>query len=899
MYIDQKEESIMTIDVDNKLKLTQQQQMLTGSTAEIKSTPINVPIGQQNVNTDILTKLGITEQEYVNLCNTNPDFSKLSFDEQLKYIQNKKTVSENTTVSTPEIAETSVAASAIKTVEPMSKETIIKEYSIDKAEFNKMSVEEKLNTYVTELAKNKFRYAQGNEKSLEAWNNLNDNERQQLINQAKKEYINIDGNTKKLFGGNIEKINLFLDISMSDLQAANYAKKSIDAYNKSTSDTKHEDMLFYLKNLQMAGSDQLSPNDKAFIEEHESLNEALNYLMSKKDPTHKHTEFCADQKRNILRNKLNNLTPVEAKHQYLQALQKEGKTLTDKQQKEFQVLDKFINTESGQAFIKKVKENTDNPYDVPDDFGYEIRKTEYGELYDKAKSSNERAFIVSNYLHSLENDPEKYKAAVEHYAQQVTNNNMEEVNEVIAYAIKQHNLDTTKTIVTSDEETVSDLGNLNADSANKEQLQIYAEHHKKLEETNPEAAVKAQSTVLDVLNADNPDSTEYTAMTSGSASEEIQKKTVDFRNRTTNKDIFNTIDKQIFENSNENSRVYSVETIHNSKIDDDTKLDSIKLQTSDGNANVTKAAGRQVSGFDDEHEQKAAEVVYSASEKLSKEDAIEVQTIIADQIQYCAAKNQAEIHKMVSQSKYEEVVQHAAENIYKYDESAQKDALKYTLQTGNEKAIESAISNIDKCKGISNETSATVSNQKGYDAQLAKEIKSQQAKIEQKYTIQVADQYADYMVEQDLRSGIISQESAKSQREKYVEEFKNPNSNKFALLGKLEPGQKKEALKILVKFAPTLINSFIDMGYGAEILRVIGETSDLAEKIIKLMDFKGQPEAKAIVMKHPDKFEDLYLKYAKLDENPPLAHTIYTTTPPAFTNLLKRTNQDGRMMFKI
>ena len=302
-----------------------------------------------------------------------------------------------------------------------------------------------------------------------------------------------------------------------------------------------------------------------------------------------------------------------------------------------------------------------------------------------------------------------------------------------------------------------------------------------------------------------------------------------------------------------------------------------------------------------ENQAAAVEMLIKRNEEYTKdaEEAKKYSKILANQVETLDASQQAEAHKYVSQSKYEEVVQQAAENIYKYDESAQKEAFKYTYETGNEKAIEKAIANVDKCVGLSNETSTTPSNSKDYDAQLARNIKAKKAQNEQLYTAQVAEQYADYIVQQEIRSGVISPEKAKSEKEKYIEEFKNPSTNKFALLGKLEPGQKKEALRILVKFAPTLINSFIDMGYGAEILRVIGETSDLAEKIVKLMDFKGQPEARTVVMKHPDKFEDLYLKYAKLDENPPLAHTIYTTTPAELTTFYKNINKDGKTFFKV
>lgn len=48
-------------------------------------------------------------------------------------------------------------------------------------------------------------------------------------------------------------------------------------------------------------------------------------------------------------------------------------------------------------------------------------------------------------------------------------------------------------------------------------------------------------------------------------------------------------------------------------------------------------------------------------------------------------------------SKYDEVLEHAASNIYKYDESAQADAIKYTYETNNTKAIDACNGQIEQC----------------------------------------------------------------------------------------------------------------------------------------------------------------------------------------------------------
>ena len=95
-----------------------------------------------------------------------------------------------------------------------------------------------------------------------------------------------------------------------------------------------------------------------------------------------------------------------------------------------------------------------------------------------------------------------------------------------------------------------------------------------------------------------------------------------------------------------------------------------------------------------------------------------------------------------------------------------------------------------------------------------------------------------------------------------------------------------------------MINSFIVMGYGPEILKIIGETSDLAIKVVQLMDYKGQSEVKEIVRKHPEHYEELYVKYF-MDDKPSLAQNQYMTSPYGDNSMLKRMTKEGQIYFNI
>ena len=73
----------MGLNVDlNKIN-KQQQEIQTVTPVEVKSTSasVNVPIGKtETANTDLCSKLGITQEQYVKLCTENPQFLTLSFD---------------------------------------------------------------------------------------------------------------------------------------------------------------------------------------------------------------------------------------------------------------------------------------------------------------------------------------------------------------------------------------------------------------------------------------------------------------------------------------------------------------------------------------------------------------------------------------------------------------------------------------------------------------------------------------------------------------------------------------------------------------------------------------------------------------------------------------------------
>ncbi len=924
----------MTFNVDiNKIKL--QQEIANASIVDAKASTIpqqEIPIGKSEPANDTpYSKLGITQEEYLKLCNENPEFAKLSFDEQLKYIQKQNAQPVNTPAEKPvqtvtagaaEAPQTTTTAQPVNVTVAETADTTVAQTPVQDAgnvantssassrpedldtlwnsfnqnDFSKLSVEEQFNVYTQELAKNKFVYSGEQIRAVAEWDALSKEEQDKYIADAKTHLLETEG-IDSLKTGKKDDLKLLFSNMMTDLQSANFYGMSLDEFMSAPNAQKLERNNDYLMAID---PEQWSVANKAFIENEALLNKALNYALKKVDPSHQDFNYCPAELREIIEKQKPPITTIELKYQYLkEQFENDPSVLSEKEQLEFKALDKIANTVSGKKFLERLKHCSENPWDVNMDFNAEIEKSPFGKLYTNTQSgSKERAFVIKRYMESLKDDPEKLRTAYDHYIASLTADEAEEATYVASYVISEFDAKDLEAILGGKDVDGQRLIRTKAGEMDADQLQKVAQKDKALEKSNPAVAEEFQMTVLDVMDPAKEESTIYTETTSGAKSQKVQEKTVDFRNKVEDVEIFEKIDNQIKENSSIKTRVKAIETLKHTKVDDNVRLDSLDRQLEDGQPELVKAgAGIVADTFGEEAEQPAAKIVFEASKKLEKKDAIEAQTILADQIELCEASNQAAIHKMISQSQYEEVVQHAAENIYKYAESAQKDAMKYTFETGNQKAIEAAVSNIDRCEGLANETASVPSNSKSYDSQLSSDIKTYTAQVEQKYIQQAAVQYAEYMVEQDIRTGLISVDEKQEAIQKYIEKFKDPSTNKFALLGQLEPSQRKEALKIIVKYAPNLINSFIDLGYGPQILKIIGETSDLAVKIVELMDFKGQSEAKAIVQKYPDHFEELYIKYFAKDRNDVSANNYFTAPMPSY-NLMQQANRQGKLFLR-
>lgn len=258
------------------------------------------------------------------------------------------------------------------------------------------------------------------------------------------------------------------------------------------------------------------------------------------------------------------------------------------------------------------------------------------------------------------------------------------------------------------------------------------------------------------------------------------------------------------------------------------------------NERTIKAAAANYDTFGKDFEVYSAQKILENAETiLSEKEAIEVLKIAADTNTRCAAENQAEIHKVFMNSKYDEVLEHAASNIYKYDEAAQADAIKYTYETNNTKAI-------DACNGQIEQCSPEAVQKAGREI-----VEASVEQTVERTLSNASNIYADTVIENNKITNNQTEpeelkglsDSAKAQR--LYEDFKKATpAEQYRMLSKLSKDQLKVVIGALCKANSSVIKGLVSQGLGSYVLQTIGKSPDVLYMTIDIMMKKGGKDAK-------------------------------------------------------
>lgn len=293
----------------------------------------------------------------------------------------------------------------------------------------------------------------------------------------------------------------------------------------------------------------------------------------------------------------------------------------------------------------------------------------------------------------------------------------------------------------------------------------------------------------------------------------------------------------------DNNNIYSpdvqnivVETIGNSTVEGRKGL----IDKAAENERTIKTAASKYDTFGKDFETYSAKKILESAEKnLPEKEAVEVLKTAADTNTRCSAENQAEIHKIFMESKYDEVLEHAASNIYKYDESAQAGAIKATYATNNSKAIDACNGQIEQCspKAVKAVGSDVV------EASVKQSI--DRAVSEASYA------YADAVIENNkITKNLVEPEELKglSNNEKikqlYNDFRKSTPAEQYRMLSKLSKDQLKAVIGALCKANSSLIKGLVTQGLGSYVLQSLGKSPDVLYTTIDIMMKKGGKDAK-------------------------------------------------------
>ena len=113
------------------------------------------------------------------------------------------------------------------------------------------------------------------------------------------------------------------------------------------------------------------------------------------------------------------------------------------------------------------------------------------------------------------------------------------------------------------------------------------------------------------------------------------------------------------------------------------------------NSELLSSLGEGLSAYAEKNQTNVMKTLMDSSYSFDDETAIRLQKGFSDQVASCAPKNQAELHKQVMSSKFEEVQVRAAENIKHYDNSVKSEAIDEVYASGNQEALNKVYESIN------------------------------------------------------------------------------------------------------------------------------------------------------------------------------------------------------------
>ena len=347
----------MSLDIENKSNIRMPQSgasvlsTSTSTSSASKSAPIQMIDSSKN---ELLKKLGITLDQYNAIKAQHPDFDTLPLVKQLDIVKTPIAPKADLKVNNLEKQDVKVEKPSVSTSE--NKDI--------KAEYNKKNLVGKTEICYSEVARNIYIYGVkdkdkviANAHSKEEWDKLSDKEKEAEVTKVKA-FIDNDERLKNIKDKYNDKVpentkEIIIDGIMRAIQAANAEGVSIVDFMKKDEYERKELIEQYLFEEKEFNPSNLNKNDEEYLSQSKMLKSEVTKFLEQK--TGEKIGDILDTKSVGLYVKYYNLSEDELLHSALKEKVKNGEKLTDVEQKQYARYNEMMAEPSNQQIVKEAK----------------------------------------------------------------------------------------------------------------------------------------------------------------------------------------------------------------------------------------------------------------------------------------------------------------------------------------------------------------------------------------------------------------------------------------------------------------------------------------------------------------------------------------------------------------
>ena len=860
---------------------------VTNDTASAKNASQTIPLVQKYTEEELLKKLGITKDVLNSILLKYPDATSLPLD-KLQVLVNKEIEANNLKENSEanihnkdlEFDNNIKSESNENSNSQETSELSDTQKPFDKGEFIKLSSEKKANVIALELAKNKFLYSDSaNPKTEEDWNNLTEEERQNLFKSSLEAVKNDKNGLAKLLT-NYGKSSI-ADSTMTRIQAANMYGISLEDFQK-LSQVEREEYVYDYLNTEKVLADaegrkpEFTKSERDYWNRSNLLAESVNNYYKQKGIER---SVCPGDVSQVLREENLNLEQIQ--FDYLDNKIKQGQNLSKYEKYQYKYLSETKDYFETDSQLNNLANEENQKLQEPPSLYSKIQSTEFAEKYNDA-FPNEKVEILYGILKQEAGNDKKvlYDNLMASASDAYKKGDRALASDL---AKKARLVDRVRYISVDKNASATEIS-LKTKSTKDLSVEEAVELHKNIGNNENEAIAEAGGIAL-VGRSSDEQALEISYV--GSKFAKVDNAMYDRGTKV--KDIENA--EIIYTNVRNGATQETLNYVAANADKSQAELQNTVLKMyTEGNKEATQAAidAKTVTRFYAQNQTEGLNTLKNNAETLmEKGEAIKALNLLSDQIQDCHKDNQLDMHKSMMQSKYSEVQEHTAGNIKNYDPTVQSQALDVVYTSGNEKAIEKAVTSLENAPSYIQE------------AELPRVIVETSIRNSQSsLNIITTDSDSNASLKSKIASGAsltpseYNNLSSAEKKEYFTNYFKKlPLEQKIKLLSSIPNGAQKKTIYVMIaRTDSNLFSAIVKDKDRADALLSMGLPNDVNNKIANVVKFLAVSDIgyQNIAKKHD-------IDYKNQDKP---SNISYNTNPYGFDSKeLFRKDKNGNLVF--